>query len=122
MLFHDEKAMLFCMHCQKETLHDIQYLNEVISCITCEKCQYQMSIDIDAMKQFYHYLYERLISKPGRLTEEARKDFNKFLMSIPMRIISKPVRFTSEYSQMNKEIKHYVSNKRQYEYGDENEE
>lgn len=113
MLFHDEKAMLFCMHCQKETPHDIQYLNEIISDIVCEECHYHVSIDINALDQFYHYLYERLISKPGRLTEEARKDFNKFLRSIPMRVISKPVRFTNEYSQMNKEVKHYVSKKKQ---------
>lgn len=109
MLFHDEGAMLFCMHCQKETPHDIQYMNEVISSIQCENCHNKMSIDIDAMDQFHHYLYERLVSKPGRLTEEARQDFSKFLSSMPMRIISKPVRFSSEYSQMNKEVKDFVS-------------
>lgn len=108
MLFHDEEAMLFCMHCQKETLHDIEYMDKIISNIECENCHNRMSIDIDAMNQFYHYLYERLISKPGRLSEEARQDFNKFLSTMPMRIISKPIRFTSEYNQMNKEVKDYV--------------
>lgn len=111
--------MLFCMHCQKETLHDIQYMNEVISSIECEECHSQMSIDVDAMKEFYHYLYERLISKPGRLSEEARKDFSKFLASMPMRLISKPVRFTNEYSQMNKEVKEYVSKGKQEQDEDE---
>ncbi|MTD38834.1 hypothetical protein GIX45_09345 [Erwinia sp. CPCC 100877] len=119
MLFHDEQATLFCMHCQKETLHDIEYMNEVISGIECEECHNKMSIDIDAMKQFYHYLYERLISKPGRMTEEARQDFSRFLASMPMRIISKPVRFINEYDQMNKEVKEYVSRVSQDEEPDE---
>ncbi|WP_430598495.1 hypothetical protein [Enterococcus sp. AZ177] len=119
MLFHDKQAMLFCMHCQQETLHDIQYMNDIISSIECTECHNQMSIDIDAMNQFYHYLYERLISKPGRLTEEARLDFNKFLATMPMRIISKPMRFTSEYNQMNKEVKDYVSRVKQDEDQDD---
>ena len=64
-----------------------------------------MSIDINAMSEFHHYLYERLVSKPGRMSEEARKDLSKFLASLPMRIISKPIRFSNEYSQLNKEVK-----------------
>lgn len=119
MLFHDEEAMLFCMHCQKETLHDIQYMNEIISSIECVECHNEMSIDIDAMNQFHHYLYERLVSKPGRLTEEARQDFSKFLATMPMRIISKPMRFTNEYNQMNKEVKDYVSRVKQDEEYDD---
>lgn len=107
MLFQDEKTMLFCMHCQKETEHDVQYLNQTISSIECETCHNKMSIDLDAMKEFHHYLYDRLMSKPGRLTEEARQDFSHFLASMPMRIISKPLRFSNEYSQMNKEVKDY---------------
>ena len=96
-------------------------MNEIISSIECEECHNQMSIDIDAMEQFYSYLYERLVSKPGRLTEEARKDFSKFLASMPMRIISKPVRFTSEYNQLNKEVKNYVSKAKSDEEEQENE-
>ncbi|MGX7350607.1 hypothetical protein RU97_GL001589 [Enterococcus canis] len=108
MLFYEEQAALFCMHCQKETPHHIHYLDQQIASIDCQICQNQISIDLDAMKIFHQYLYERLISKPGRLTEEARQDFSHFLTSLPMRIVSKPVRFSQEYAQMNKEVRDYL--------------
>lgn len=108
MLFHTEETTLFCMYCQKETPHEVDYVNETISSIECHICHNKLSIDVDAMEEFHEYIYERLKTKTGRLSEEAQQDLSKFLASMPLRIISKPIRFGSEYKQLNQEVKKYI--------------
>lgn len=109
MLINNEETTLFCIYCQSETPHTVSYVNQTISAISCEACGNQMSIDVDAMQEFHQYIYERFSTKASRMSEEARQDLNTFLKSLPMRIISKPVRFSSEYNQLSKEVKDYLN-------------
>ena len=83
-------------------------MNETNHTSKCLNCHNQISMNLDMREEFHQYVYERLKSKTGRLSEEARKDLSTFLTTIPLRILSKPIRFGSEYTQLNKEVKQHI--------------
>lgn len=92
------KADLFCVNCEKESPHEIEYKDEQIYKITCEECGIQVQINQEFMnKHFKEEFTKRILSKPVRMTEEMEADLSGFLKSLPTRVISKPFRVYKEY-------------------------
>jgi hypothetical protein len=48
-------------------------------------------------------LLDRILTKPHRITEEMRKDLTIFITSLPIRIMTKPIRLARELMDVVKE-------------------
>lgn len=91
-------AYLFCIHCDKETDHTIEYKNNHIHKIQCNNCGVEIKIDQDYVrKHFKEEFVARVLSKPSRMTKEMEKDITGFLKSLPFRVVTKPFRVYKEF-------------------------
>ncbi len=95
---------LFCLHCDKETLHTITYSGKYLHRIKCEKCGTEIALDRRRILETYTAdTLDRILTKPHRLTEEMRKDLTSLITSLPLRIITKPIRLAKEFIDTVKE-------------------
>lgn len=99
------ESYLHCIHCKEETPHTILYINNEINRVECEICHNKQEIELDIMKEFYKEIYQRISTKPSRITQEYKQDLNHFLLSIPKRVISKPYRLMKYLNSTRKFIK-----------------
>ncbi len=88
---------LFCLHCDRETLHTIGYSGRYLHKIRCEECGTEIAIDRKRILETYTAdTLDRILTKPHRVTEEMRKDLTIFITSLPIRIMTKPIRLAKE--------------------------
>ncbi|MFZ7121480.1 MAG: bh protein [Eubacteriaceae bacterium] len=93
-------AYLYCIHCNEETNHTIQYKNNHINQIRCKKCGIEVKIDQDyVQKHFKEEFIHRVLTKPVRITKEMEKDLTGFLKSFPYRVVTKPFRVYKEFHE-----------------------
>jgi transcription elongation factor Elf1 len=107
MEYKEMEAILFCIHCNDERDHVITYINGKISRIECTSCHHTVEIKVDLLKEFYQEVYEKIVNKPVKITEEYRKDLSKFLLSLPIRIIKKPYSLYKYIKQTRSVMKTY---------------
>lgn len=101
------EADLYCVHCEEEVSHKLAYINNRLSHVECEMCQRVVEMSVDVTREMYKELYERISTKPTRITEEYRKDLSHFLLSFPLRVVSKPFRVLKEIHDTRKIVKNY---------------
>ncbi len=93
-------AYLFCINCDKETDHHVEYRNDQIHRITCSECGMSVQVDQDYVNtHFKDEFIKRVMTKPARVTHEMQKDLNGFLKSLPFRVITKPYRVYKEFEE-----------------------
>jgi hypothetical protein len=94
---HNNETELFCLACNENTGHIIDYLDGRIKMITCSSCgfRYELIIEIN-LSQYPKQLFYRLRTKPERMLSETNKDLAKFVRSFPVRVVTKPYRLLSE--------------------------
>jgi len=98
------EAYLFCVNCEKDTPHEIEYKEGQISKIICHTCRITVEINQEFVnKHFKEEFAKRVLSKPVRMTEEMEADLSGFLKSLPTRVISKPYRVYKEFTGKTKE-------------------
>jgi hypothetical protein len=100
-------AELFCSQCNDETPHTILYINNEITKVQCDDCNRTVGVKLDIMKEFYKEIYERVSTKPSRISKEYKQDLSHFLSRLPMRVISKPYRLMRDLNESRKIINHY---------------
>ncbi|UFT98596.1 bh protein [Radiobacillus kanasensis] len=100
---------LFCIHCEDDTLHQITYINDVITKVECEECHNIIELRVNVMQEFYKESYQRIASKPARMTNEYRDDLSHFLFSLPIRVITKPYRIVKDLKGSREIIRDYQS-------------
>ncbi|SUV04027.1 Uncharacterised protein [Priestia megaterium] len=100
-------ADLYCITCNGETPHIISYVNGNLESVKCEECERGMKIQRDIMKEFYKEVYDRISTKPSRITTEYKEDLSGFLYKLPVRVISKPYRMISDLNHSRKIIKQF---------------
>ena len=66
------EANLHCTRCQEETLHSIVYVNDQMKSVECTECHQKISVKVDIMKEFYKEVYEKIATKPKRVTVSIR--------------------------------------------------
>ncbi|WP_461673329.1 bh protein [Priestia megaterium] len=98
---------LYCITCNEETPHIITYVNSKLESVKCEECERIMKIQRNIMKEFYKEVYDRISTKPARITKEYRDDLSRFLYKLPIRVISKPYRIMSDLNESRKVIKRF---------------
>lgn len=85
------EAALDCIQCREETLHRIVYLNGKIQKVECTECHhYSGKEKINLKKELFNEIYERISTKPSRMTQEYKEDLNTFISGLPPRVINKP--------------------------------
>ncbi len=105
---------LFCIQCNNFTEHVVTYREERMESIECQQCGRETVIWYDKLtppstegtKQhvYHHHLHKlysqeflnRIMTKPKRMEEELINDLSVFLVTLPLRIITKPVRLLKE--------------------------
>jgi hypothetical protein len=88
---------LYCLSCLQTTTHEVKYVAGLLHRVDCRACG--EGWDIGHRWLWHHYLRHlpiRLISKPARLADEARRHPFSFALRLPSRLASKPVRMASE--------------------------
>lgn len=105
MNIKEMEAGLYCSQCHDDTLHRVVYFNDKIQSIECEECHRQTSMKIDAKKELYKEVYQRVSTKPSRLKKEYKNDLSKFVLGLPKRVISKPYRFVKYVDKTRKVLK-----------------
>ncbi|HWO78208.1 MAG TPA: bh protein [Bacillus sp. (in: firmicutes)] len=106
------EASLYCLRCKDETPHTIVYINNEITSVCCDDCKRTVSIQVDIMKEFYKEIYERIFTKPSRITKEYKEDLSYFLTRLPFRVASKPYRLIRDLNESRKIIKQYRNKKK----------
>ena len=92
------QADLYCINCNKDTLHEVVYLGENIEKISCIACETSLEIDERLVLSNYAAdILSRVTSKPERMNKEMRDHLSKFLCSIPIRVVTKPYRMIKEF-------------------------
>ena len=92
------QADLYCINCNKNTIHEVTYLGDSIEKITCLECEISLEIDEKLILSTYATdILNRVISKPERMSKEIKDDLSKFLCSIPFRVVTKPYRMIKEF-------------------------
>ncbi len=95
---------LFCLHCDRETSHTIVYMQKYIHRIVCNECGTEIAIDRKKIIETYTSdVIDRVLTKPRRITEEMRKDLTVFITSLPIRIITKPIKMAKEIMDVVKD-------------------
>lgn len=103
---------LYCNICEQETIHKIVYIYGAIDEIICENCGKTIRMNEKALlSHFSEDLFERIKSKPHRLTEEFKSDIKAFIMSVPARLISKPFKTLNEINELRREYKSHHEKK-----------
>ena len=98
---------LYCITCNEETPHIISYVNSKLESVKCEECERTMKIQRNIMKEFYKEVYDRISTKPSRITTEYKENLSGFLYKIPVRVISKPYRIMSDLNESRKVIRRF---------------
>jgi hypothetical protein len=107
MEIHEMEADLFCIHCEEEVPHKLIYINDRLSRIECEVCHRVVELSLDIKREAMKELYERISTKPARITHEYKEDLSHFLVTFPLRVVSKPFRLLKEIHDTRKIIKNY---------------
>ena len=101
---------LLCTSCMETTVHTLTYSNRHLVSIECEKCHRRTEMgegfsDNVASHKITFYDIERLdteefmqriLTKPQRMTRELEQDLSLFLVTLPLRMITKPYRIMRE--------------------------
>lgn len=94
------EAYLYCVNCDRETLHEVEYRNDQIHKVTCSECGMSLQMDQHYINRHYKEEFvKRVMSKPVRMTQEMQEDLNSFLKSLPFRVITKPYRIYKEIEE-----------------------
>ncbi len=110
---------LFCLECRRETVHRVLYRAGELYRIECSVCGRRVDIEPaydvepsepaagggrpgervsreDLQRHYADAFLHRVLSKPRRMTEEMRCDLTAFLLSLPLRVLTKPHRLLEE--------------------------
>lgn len=88
------EADLFCLHCNKNTNHVIYYNgDEKIIRIKCQDCKTEIELKDDFISKNKNI---GLLEKSFKMTEELISELNKFLFSIPIKILKSPSDFINK--------------------------
>jgi len=98
------ETSLFCSRCGIETDHAITYAGEYLKEIECLRCGHTVSVNSEELMDAYKEDFvKRVLTKPRRITREWREDYKKFLVTIPIRVMTKPGRVAKEVRALKEE-------------------
>jgi hypothetical protein len=99
------KITLFCINCNEETPHTVQYIGSYLRSIECDRCRKKVEIDRRHLRTvFAEDFIDRILTKPHRINEDMKRAFAAMVPFFPKRIIKEPVKVLREiYGILKKE-------------------
>jgi hypothetical protein len=88
---------LGCLNCVRETQHEIRYVAGLLHRAECLRCGQRWDVSHRHLTdRYFRKVPGRILSKPGRLAREARRQPIAFVLGMPVRLVSKPARVVGE--------------------------
>lgn len=103
---------LLCVQCLSLTDHSLTYQNGYLVSLECQQCGRRVEIapvqlasgstDVhhisrSHLDQLYHREFlRRILTKPARMEKELQEDLSVFLLTLPLRLLTKPYRLVFE--------------------------
>ena len=92
---------LTCLRCGAVTGHTIVYASLYIKYIVCNQCSFKIEKPVTLlMKQYIQDLPKRAFALTLRLKGEAMSHPILFALSLPKRMLYKPIELTREFSEV----------------------
>ncbi len=91
------RTSLVCSWCFSEASTIVTYVGDSIAKMECENCNHVFEVSRTVLHSYLVSDWEkRGFTKPVRLAREIRKDPSHFIIGLPFRVISKPLRMAKE--------------------------
>jgi hypothetical protein len=88
---------LFCVNCNEETPHTVQYIGSYLRSVTCDSCSRKIEIDRRHLRTvFAEDFIDRLLTKPHRINEDMKKAFATLMPFFPKRLFLEPLQVFRE--------------------------
>jgi hypothetical protein len=88
---------LFCVNCNEETPHTVQYIGSYLRSVTCDNCSKKIEIDRRHLRTvFAEDFIDRLLTKPHRINEDMKRAFATLMPFFPKRLFLEPLQVFRE--------------------------
>ncbi len=97
------KITLYCINCNEETPHTVQYIGEYLRSVSCDNCSKKIEIDRRHLRTvFAEDFIDRILSKPHRMTEDMKKALATLTPFFPKRLFREPLQVFREIYEILK--------------------
>ena len=99
------KITLFCINCNEDTPHTVQYIGTYLRSISCDGCSKKVEIDRRHLRTvFAEDFIDRILTKPHRMNEDMKRAFAALVPFFPKRLLKEPIKVLREiYGVLKKE-------------------
>jgi hypothetical protein len=88
---------LFCVNCNEETPHTVQYIGSYLRSVSCDNCSKKIEIDRRHLRTvFAEDFIDRILTKPHRINEDMKKAFATLMPFFPKRLFLEPLQVFRE--------------------------
>src|SRR4030043_2082918 len=101
----EAKITLFCISCNEETSHTVQYIGSFLRSVSCDNCTKKIEIDRRHLRTvFAEDFIDRILTKPHRMTEDMKRAFATLMPFLPKRLFKEPLKVLKEiYAVLKKD-------------------
>lgn len=97
------KIVLFCINCDKESPHTVNYIGNYLRSVECNNCAKKIEIDRRHLRTvFAEDFINRILTKPHRMTEDMKKAVATLMPFFPKRLIREPLKVFKEIYEILK--------------------
>jgi len=99
----EAKIVLFCINCNKESPHTVNYIGSYLKSVSCNNCSRTIEIDRRHLRTvFAEDFINRILTKPHRMTEDMKKAVAILMPFFPKRLIREPIKVLKEIYEVLK--------------------
>lgn len=99
----EAKIVLFCINCNRESPHTVQYIGSYLRSVSCDNCSRIIEIDRRHLRTvFAEDFINRILTKPHRMTEDMKKAVATLMPFFPKRLIREPLKVLKEIYEVLK--------------------
>jgi hypothetical protein len=97
------KITLFCINCNEETPHTVQYIGSYLRSVSCDSCTKKIEVDRRHLRTvFAEDFIDRILTKPHRMTEDMKRAIAILMPFFPKRLIKEPLKVLKEIYEILK--------------------
>jgi hypothetical protein len=97
------KITLFCINCNEETPHTVQYIGSYLRSVSCDNCTKRIEVDRRHLRTvFAEDFIDRILTKPHRMTEDMKRAVATLMPFFPKRLIREPLKVLKEIYEILK--------------------
>ncbi|MCL5071746.1 MAG: bh protein [Actinobacteria bacterium] len=93
----ETKIVLFCINCNSETQHTVNYIGEYLKSIQCDECSKKFEIDRRHLRTvFAEDFIDRILTKPHRMSHDLKEAMAYLVPFFPKRLFKEPKKVIKE--------------------------